>query len=89
VLSTNGLIKTLAYPFIIRDQNSDEAKEENDIAVWAIQITYAINPHSFIDKSAKIAFWDQDIGQWSQDGIRDIEIEPGNIKFNRYWKSKV
>lgn len=74
VLSPNGMIKSLPYPNIIK-QEKDE--EEVDSAVWATQITYIIEPLAFIDRSAKIVFWDKTNQIWSNNDIKDEEFDRG------------
>ncbi|KAJ2995479.1 hypothetical protein HDV02_000764 [Globomyces sp. JEL0801] len=81
LLTTDGLIKKLEYPFKSAKEITDDGQEGIiDMSLWSTQISFAIQPNCYIDASAQIMYWDSELGSWSHEGIREEEFDAG-IKF--------
>ncbi|KAJ3366849.1 Protein casc1 [Kappamyces sp. JEL0680] len=84
ILSKDGGIKRLAYPFKKPVEIGDDGQEiVQDTAVWLTQVSLVVSPHLAVDKSARVMFWDADAKQWSEDGLRDEEFDQdtGKVRF--------
>ncbi|KAJ3071030.1 Protein casc1 [Podochytrium sp. JEL0797] len=88
ILSPDGKLKHIQYPFKKNVTEEAEESEDNeglaDVNVWPAQISFDIFPDCFIHKeSAKMMSWDSTDMCWSDENVGDVEIniESGAIKF--------
>ncbi|KAJ3224433.1 Protein casc1 [Clydaea vesicula] len=88
ILSPNGKLKKLAYPFkkVVAEEEATDEKEEEaiDSISWPTLVSYQIQENCFIDKnSAKVMYFKEETKSWEDDNISDVEIdvEKGLVKF--------
>jgi hypothetical protein len=78
VLSTDGCIKRLEYPYKKAAEVDDEGQDVvQDTAMWLTQVTLVLPPNLAISESANVMFWDSASKKWSNEGIRDQEWNQG------------
>jgi hypothetical protein len=88
VLSPNGGLKRLSYPFkkkaSTEEPEKEEDREETDAATWPTFISFKIPPELYISpENAQVMFFNGETNTWEQDSINDIDInvEKGEVKF--------
>jgi hypothetical protein len=77
ILNRQGKLNRLVYPFAKPSDQQDENNSMTDPAVWATQVNYVIPSNCYIDTSAKVMFWDYSNQCWSNEDIKDAEVDHG------------
>ncbi|KAJ3039947.1 Protein casc1 [Rhizophlyctis rosea] len=93
LLTTNGTLRRLSYPFK-KPASPDHTSEEDpdaenssggtDATAWPLQLTYVAVPGAFVRKeAATVKWWNEETKGWDGEGVEGVEVdeETGTVKF--------
>ncbi|KXS20871.1 hypothetical protein M427DRAFT_347405 [Gonapodya prolifera JEL478] len=88
ILSVNGTLKRVDYPF--KRPLADEGEEEQDgdtsmtPGQWALSVSFRVPSSIFVQRDkSKVMWWDDDAREWRDHGIEqgELELESGVVTF--------